>query len=248
MDVQYEAQYQQLEEQHWWFVARREAVADIIKQLQVPHTASILEIGCSGGPLQLALRDTGYRHLTGIDLSERAIDLARRRGLTDVAVMDGADLQFADASFDLLIASDVLEHIDDEDRALREWSRVLRPGGQIIIYVPAFQIMWSAHDEINHHYRRYTASSLRTALQRNGFSTERVSYWNSTLFTPAVAFRLAQRLLRSKAPAKVSGDLHVAGGAFNASLLALLRFENRLLRNMNLPLGISVFAIARKSA
>src|SRR5687767_2356200 len=131
MDLTYEAKYHQLEEQHWWFASRRDAVYDLIAGLKLPASAAILEIGCSGGPLLQRLRAAGYTDLTGIDVSAPAIELAVARGVSNVSVMDGAALEFVTARFDVVIASDVLEHIEDETKALNEWTRVLKPGGQL---------------------------------------------------------------------------------------------------------------------
>ncbi|KAA9331346.1 class I SAM-dependent methyltransferase [Hymenobacter busanensis] len=247
MDTTYEAHYHQLEENHWWFAARRNIVFNLIRQYAPSPDTAILEIGCSGGPLLLDLRAAGYSNLTGIDVSETGIALARRRGLDSVQVMDGAKLDFPDASFDLLIASDVLEHIEDEDQAVREWLRVLRPGGQLIVFVPAFQFLWSQHDEVNHHYRRYSAKRLRATLERGRFAIERTSYWNSTLFLPVAAMRLLQSVLPKKKAAP-SGDLQVIPGGLNKALLTLLRTENRMLRFMDLPVGVSTFIVAKRPA
>lgn len=248
MDLTYEQKYHQLEEEHWWFTGRRDAVRKLIHSLQVPHTADILEIGCSAGPLQQILKTDGYTSLTGIDISEKAIALARYRGVPNVSVMDGARLDFPDASFDLLLASDVLEHIEDEVQAVREWTRVLRPGGQMIVFVPAFQMLWTRHDEVNHHYRRYTAAHLRRVLQEAGLQLERSSYWNTTLFFPTSAMRLAQRVLPRPAPSNGvdTGDLKKFPGWLNSLLSILLKTENNFLRHAPLPVGVSVFAVARK--
>ncbi|TGE20600.1 class I SAM-dependent methyltransferase [Hymenobacter aquaticus] len=249
MHPTYEQAYHQLEEQHWWFVARREAVFNQIQQLNLPPSARILEIGCSGGPLMLALRAAGYQNLHGIDVSEVGIRVAQSRGLTNVAVMDGAHLEFADNSFDLVIASDVLEHIENEQQALSEWRRVLCPKGQLIVFVPAFKSLWSRHDEVNYHFRRYSLPQLRAVVEQSGLGISRASYWNSALFFPAAVMRLAQRTLTSKNKAATdSGDLQILPGFLNGTLLTLLRAENQLFRRFKLPVGISAFVLATKKA
>lgn len=248
MQVQYEALYHQLEENHWWFRGRRDSVFDQIKRLKLPTSAAILEIGCSGGPLQQRLREAGFQHLTGIDISETAIALAHQRQIPNVSVMDGARLDFPDASFDLVVASDVLEHIEDEQQALREWRRVLRPGGQLLVYVPAYPQLWSQHDVVNRHFRRYTGATLQQALRTGGLQVLRQSYWNFTLFFPTYLIRQAQRLTSGPKPADEAGtgDLAALPQPLNRSLIWLLQAENRLLRHLNLPVGVSVFALARK--
>lgn len=252
MDLTYKAKYHHLKEQHWWFAGRRDAVYDLIRQLKLPTTAAILEIGCSGGPLMQRLRQQGYADVTGIDVSAPAIELAQARGVPHVSVMDGANLEFADARFDLVIASDVLEHIEEEGRALREWVWVLRPGGQLLVFVPAHAYLWSEHDVVNHHFRRYSRAGLLAALRGAGLRPRRSSFWNAAMFFPTATLRLGKRLLSGPTPTTVAagstGDLHQFAGPLNKLLLNWVRAENTVLRHANLPVGVSVFALAQKPA
>ncbi|RYU77892.1 class I SAM-dependent methyltransferase [Hymenobacter persicinus] len=250
MNLEYEEKYHQIEENYWWFQARRDMVFRLIQDLKLPKTAAILEIGCSGGPLLQRLTRTGYSDLTGIDVSETGIAVAQQRGIANVSCMDGAHLDFPDASFDLVIASDVLEHIQDEAQALREWTRVLRPGGQLLVFVPAFSFLWGKHDVVNQHFRRYTAAQLAAGLSRAGLRVQRRSYWNVGLFFPTAAVRLLKRLR----PAPVAtpeeplqDDFFATPPLLNSVLRGFITAENRLLRLLNAPVGVSVFALARKS-
>jgi SAM-dependent methyltransferase len=250
MDLTYEAKYHQLEEQHWWFASRRDAVFALIREMKLPLTAAILEIGCSGGPLMQRLRQQGYTDVTGIDVSAPAIELAQARGVPHVSVMDGAALEFADTRFDLVIASDVLEHIEDEAKALQEWTRVLRPGGQLLVFVPAHAYLWSEHDVVNHHYRRYSRSGLVAAMMRAGLRPLRSSFWNAAMYLPTAALRLGKRLVGGPpAPTATpgsTGDLHHFAGPLNKLLFRWVWLENLILRRANLPIGVSVFALAQK--
>ena len=252
MDLTYEAKYHQLEERHWWFAGRRDVVYDLIQRLQLSPTAAILEIGCSGGPLMQRLRAAGYADLTGIDVSAPAIELAQARGVPNVSVMDGAALEFADTRFDLVIASDVLEHIENEAKALSEWTRVLKPGGQMLVFVPAHSYLWSEHDVVNHHFRRYSRAGLVAALIRAGLRPSRSSFWNAAMYFPTAALRLGRRLVSGPVSSEkkpgATGDLHHFAGPANAALLGWVKAENRLLRHVDLPLGVSVFALAQKPA
>lgn len=246
MEIDYERTYHRFESDHWWFVARRQIVRDLVVQQTQGRDGQILELGCSGGQLMQELRGLGYTRITGIDISADAVSLCRNAGL-DARLMDAQTLAFDDESFDVLTASDVLEHLQDERRALQEWRRVLKPGGLLIIFVPAFMFLWTEHDEANKHYRRYTARQLVGSLQANGFRVERSSYWNVTLFPPVAAIRLGRRLMPKPARSSGQGDLHPAPKAVNVLLVRLLKFENSLLRmGMNSPFGISTFAVARK--
>ncbi|WP_303309535.1 class I SAM-dependent methyltransferase [Hymenobacter sp. BT730] len=247
MNIEYELKYHQIEENYWWFQARRDMVFRLIQDLKLPHTAAVLEIGCSGGPLLQRLAAVGYSNLTGIDVSEAGVAVARQRGISNVSCMDGAHLDFPDASFDLVVASDVLEHIQDEAQALREWMRVLRPGGQLLVFVPAFQFLWGKHDEVNQHWRRYSAAQLTAALRTAGLQVQRHSYWNVGLFFPTAAVRLLKRLLPAdERPAK--DDFFATPPLLNTLLRGYISAENRLLQALNAPVGVSVFALARKPA
>lgn len=247
MNIEYELKYHQIEENYWWFQARRDMVFQLVQDLRLPVTAPILEIGCSGGPLLQRLSAQGYRHLTGIDVSEAGIAVAQARGIPNVSCMDGAHLDFPDASFDLVIASDVLEHIQDEAQALREWTRVLRPGGQLVVFVPAFQFLWGKHDEVNQHFRRYTAAQLAQCLHQAGLQVRRKSYWNVGLFFPTAAVRLLKRLLPAE-DQPLKDDFFATPPLLNTVLRGIITTENRLLRALNAPVGVSVFALARKAA
>jgi SAM-dependent methyltransferase len=160
--------------------------------------------------------------------------------------MDATNPQYADQSFDLLIASDVLEHIGDEGPALRNWLRILKSGGHLIVCVPAFTFLWSHHDTVNHHQRRYTRKTLRCALDRAGFAVRRTGYWNFSLFFPVAAVRIVQRAL-GPSDNPTAGQLHASSPPVNSVLYALLRTENRFLLNFcSFPFGISVFAITSR--
>lgn len=250
MNLEYELKYHQIEENYWWFQARRDMVFRLVQNLRLPHAAPILEIGCSGGPLLQRLAGQGYTNLTGIDVSEAGIAVARQRGIPNVSCMDGAHLNFPDASFDLVIASDVLEHIQDEARALREWSRVLRPGGQLLVFVPAFSFLWGKHDEVNQHFRRYSAPQLTGALRQAGFAVQRHSYWNVGLFFPTAAVRLLNRV-RPPQPTPgetLKDDFFATPSLLNTLLRGFIVAENRVLQALNAPVGVSVFSLARKPA
>lgn len=247
MNIEYEIKYHQIEENYWWFQARRDMVFRLAQDLQLPRNAAILEIGCSGGPLLQRLRSSGYTDLTGIDVSEAGIAVAQQRGIPNVWCMDGTHLTFPDASFDLVVASDVLEHIEDEAQALREWVRVLRPGGRLLVFVPAFQFLWGKHDEVNQHFRRYTATSLTSRIQDAGLHVLRRSYWNVSLFFPTAAVRLLNRFLpKSDKPAK--DDFFYSSPIVNSLLSGIITAENKLLQSIDAPVGVSVFALASKAS
>jgi ubiquinone/menaquinone biosynthesis C-methylase UbiE len=244
MEQSYSLKYHELEEKHWWFIGRRDIIFGLIKDHR--RDVEILEIGCSGGVLIEFLNKQGFLKLHGIDIDERAIEICRQRGIKQVMVADAQETGFKEEQFDVLIASDVLEHIKDEDKALREWYRILKPGGTLIIFVPAFQFLWSNHDEVNRHFRRYSKSALVKILEKNSFKTEKVSYWNFSLFFPISLFRLFQKFLSANRK-RASAQLYEFNTLINKTLEYILRLENNFLSTgINLPIGVSLFIIGRK--
>jgi SAM-dependent methyltransferase len=246
MNKDFERVYHEVEAAHWWFVARRALVKNLVCRVAPNRAARILEIGCSGGPLLQQLRDAGYADLTGIDISPEAVALCRERKLGAVAVMDAQQPDFPPESFEVITASDVLEHLADAPRALAAWRTLLRPGGTVIIFVPAFQFLWSGHDEVNQHFHRYRAGELAALARAAGFEVQRRGYWNFFLFPPVALVRWIKRLL---GPAKnPSGDIKPVAAPLNALLAFLLRIENRLLlAGLNFPWGVSAMVIARRT-
>jgi len=248
MKPAYEAHYHRLEEDHWWFRGRRNIVRTLVLQANADPNCCILEMGCSGGPLIQQLQSDGYQRVTGIDISSEAIALCRQRHLIDTYVMDAQKLSFPDEQFDVITASDVLEHLADAPGAIREWRRLLKPGGILIVFVPAFQFLWSEHDEANKHHRRYRRGELNQLLTASGLTVERSSYWNWLLFFPVALVRLLKRFWPRR-PAADQGDLFVVPGVINRTLTWLLCCENGWLRHGgNFPFGVSVMAVARKQA
>lgn len=191
------------------------------------------------------LASDGYRHVTGVDISKEGVALCHQRGLADAHVMDAQKLDLPHSYFDVITASDVLEHLPDAPKALAEWYRVLKPGGEMVVFVPAFRFLWSEHDEVNLHFHRYTKAGLSRIISQAGFRVVRASYWNFCLFWPVAAVRLLRRVLPKSHSA--GGDIKPAAEIVNRLLAALLRSENWLiLKGLNFPAGVSAMVIARK--
>jgi SAM-dependent methyltransferase len=248
MNRDYEAKYHALEDRHWWFRARREAVLALALQLCPDRSTKILEIGCSAGVLIRQLQAAGYASIRGIDISQEAIAECHRRRTPEAMVMDAQRLDFPDSSFGLITASDVLEHLADDQGALREWYRVLAPGGLLMVFVPAFPILWSEHDIANQHCRRYRLDELCAKASAAGFTVERKSYWNASLFLPIAAVRTCKRLFSKRDRKGVcDSDLFPPPAALNWSLYKILMSENAALcHGFNFPFGVSAMIITRK--
>ena len=246
MDKQYELKYHRLEENYWWFRARRDIIFRLLRQLDVSYSSKIIDLGCSGGRLIDFLRKKGFRNISGIDISREAIIECKKRGIKDTFVRNCINTKFKNKEFDILIASDILEHIETDSEAMREWNRILKTDGILIVFVPAFNFLWSKHDEVNHHYRRYSQVKLANDLKKHKFRILKISYWNFSLFIPVSFIRIIQHFTPEKH--KVNGDqLFQLPYMVNKALTCLLEMENRLLEKALIyPYGLSVFAVAKK--
>src|SRR3989344_4017825 len=151
----------------WWNVGRRRILKDVVTRHMDSRGAKILDVGCGPGGNILFLAEFG--EVTGLDSSDEALSFARGRGFSRVVKGDGGALPFSDGTFHLVSALDVIEHIKDDERTLGEMFRVLKPGGLLLMTVPAYPWMWSEHDEALHHMRRYRAGELRTKIKNGGF-------------------------------------------------------------------------------
>jgi SAM-dependent methyltransferase len=241
MRKDYADRYQKEEATHWWIKGRR----DIVKALvaQEDRDAKVLDIGCSGGLLMKELSDLGFRDVHGVDLSRTGVAMARKRGQRNARVADGTKMPYRPNSFDVLIASDILEHIPDEGRALREWARVLKPGGKAYLFVPAFMSLWSAQDEVNFHQRRYRRKELAEKVRRQGLEVVRSSYWNFLLFFPKTAVAVFVGVTKPKG----EQPLFFFGSFINTLLSWLMWVENSLMAiGIDYPVGVSAFVLARK--
>ena len=237
-----------LEERHWWYRGRRavlEAVLDGLGPLGRPgETARVLDAGCGSGRNMVELAGRGA--VTGVELASRSLEVARARGLGPVVPGSLDDrLPFDDASFDLAVALDVLEHVADDAAALAELARVLAPGGRLLVTVPQYGWLWGEHDVLAHHHRRYTRSLLLARATAAGLEAERVTAFNTVLLAPIAAARLVQRARRRPQPESDLG--RTPQGAVNRALEGVLRAEARLIRGgRDLPAGVSLLTVLRR--
>lgn len=223
---------------HWWYVARRDVLHDLIsRKIRLPQDARILEIGVGSGHNLGMLARFGLVDGHEVDEASRALSSAR----TGVTVGDARLPELTgvpDAHYDLVAILDVLEHVEDDVAALRGISRRLKPGGKILITVPQYPWMWSGHDVANHHFRRYTKTSLTAAVQTAGLRLELLTNFNSLLFPLAVASRFAD-----KARGREGSDDKVPAAPLNALLRVVFGLERHLIGRLPLPPGMSLAAI-----
>jgi SAM-dependent methyltransferase len=240
--TEYEAMLGQ-DERHWWYRGRRRVLAAVIGSLDLPASSRVLDAGCGSGRTLDDLAALGEAH--GAEPSPLGVEAARRRGHV-VRRAPVEELPFEDAAFDLVTCLDVIEHTPDDERALRELRRVTRPDGALVVTVPAYPALWSAHDVSNRHYRRYTRAALRTAARASGWRVERETGFNAAYLAPAAAVRLARRRAPAAATAEPASELALTPPALNGLLEAPLRLEASLIaRGRDLPAGLSLLAVLR---
>jgi SAM-dependent methyltransferase len=233
-DWRYREQFE-LEDRHWWFRARRGVIWSLIARAGLPPSPRILDAGCGTG--RNLLEFGGLGPASGVDAFAQAVDFCRDRGLEDVRQAPIEELPFDAASFDLLLATDVIEHIDDDTAALRELHRVAARQARLVLTVPAYQWLWSEHDESVHHRRRYTARRLRERVLATGWAPTVETYFFTTVLAP-VAFL---RTLRTRTGRSGGSDLALPPPALNRVLELVVRGEARLIeRGLRLPAGVSL--------
>jgi len=261
-----------LETDYWWFAGRRAIIESLLREamakprppqeLRLSSASRLLDIGCgTGANLEMLRRAVGPKgQLAGADFSPLALDFARRHESqnssrkTSLLRADALRLPFADGTFDVVTMFDVLEHLSDDTCALQEIGRVLRSGGALVLSVPAYQRLWSAHDEALHHFRRYEFQGLKRLLHQNGFDGLRLSFAMSMM--PPIAWLWRRYILPFKPRRPREAKRHSEGGAvlpavppiFNRALIEYLKMEGRIIPHRPLRFGTSLVCIAFKKA
>jgi SAM-dependent methyltransferase len=229
-----------LQDGHWWFEGRRRILAGLIGALELPKPAQILEVGCGpGGNLAMLKR---FGEVTALEPDEASRAYAAER--TGVRIEGGLlpnGLPFAPASFDLVCAFDVIEHVDADAASVAALARLLKPGGYLATTVPGQPWMWSRHDELHHHKRRYRLGPYRAMFEAAGLRVLTASYFNTLLFAPIAAVRALKLLTGSTA----ADDDAMPARPVNRLLTGLFAAEGPWLRHAALPIGVSIVLIAR---
>jgi SAM-dependent methyltransferase len=240
MDPAYAAVHAEEDRAHWWFLGRRAVIlAEMARRLPAGR-GRLVELGCGSGGMLEALGRFGTA--IGVETDPVLRARARERGL-DVragALPDAIPLE--NGRWDAVCLFDVLEHVDEEANALAACRRLLAPGGRLFVTVPAYAWLWSRHDELLGHRRRYTAGRLRRAAAEAGFAVERLTYFNVLLAPAIMAVRLARAALR-----RPGHDLDRPAPLVNRALAACFAAEARLLGWLSPPFGISILLVARRA-
>lgn len=241
MEQQYYATLNGVQETHWWYSARRKILSSVLESLfraRVPN-GTLYDLGCGVGANLPVLERFGPT--LGVDMSEDAIQFCKLRGRNNVTRADLNLLQgIPDNSGSVVLLADVIEHLEDEQPCLEAAHRALAPGGVLLVTVPAYRFLWSPADDIAHHFRRYTAGSLRRTLTPL-FEIEHITYFNTLLFGLVVAGRMGEKILR-----RGGEDMAHAPKPVNFVLEKVFGSEALIVPRLSLPFGVSLLCVARK--
>lgn len=233
-----------VEDSHWWYVGRREILESFLErissQLQTENNElRILDVGCgTGGNLEMLKK---FGAAEGVDVSDEALEFCRSKGLT-VHKGLAEELPFADESFDVVTALDVVEHLDDDVAGLKEMFRVTRRGGKTLIFVPAFMWLWGVQDDVSNHRIRYTKKQIVERLKKAGFEIERATYANITFFAPILGGRTLMKLTGVKPESENNVNVSALNGIFGK----IFSSEKYWLKNFDFPFGVSIVITANK--
>ena len=233
----------ELDQDHWWFIARRRILASLIERIvKPPREARLLEVGCGTGH-NLAMLGQ-YGTLEACELDDCARALAAKRLGREIKTARLPDLSmFERDSYDVVALLDVLEHVPDDVASLKAILKRLKPGGALVLTVPANPWMWSAHDAAHHHFRRYSKRELNRVVREAGFDVQLLSFCNTLLFPLVAAARVLGKITR-----KESADDSLPGAPVNAALEKIFGLEAAMVGRTPMPFGVSLVAVLRRPA
>lgn len=244
MQRDYYKQYFHLERNNWWFLVRFEIIRQSIKKYVYKGTPlKILNIGVATGAGSDMLSEFG--DVVSSEYDEETCTFLRENLKMNVTQASVTDLPFDDHTFDLVCAFDVIEHVEDDLKAYEEMKRVCSHGGYIAVTVPAFMIMWSGHDVVNHHYRRYREEGIMKLLTQHRLKVIRSTYFNTILFLPVLAVRLLNNLIK-KNETPASDFQKPTPVWINKVLKFIFSLEMIILKKTSLPFGVSYLSISKK--
>lgn len=251
MDQQYFEEYYHLERVNWWFTVRRKILSERINHLlNQPKGMQSLNIGAATGTTSDMLTDFG--EVMSVEYDAQCCNYTKTFLSTPIIQGSITELPFANDSYDLVCAFDVIEHVEEDGKAIAEMIRVCKPGGHIAITVPAYMFLWGSHDLVNHHYRRYTLQQLTRLIHQHQGDIIYKTYFNSILFIPIAAFRIVTQLIekiKGKTSTIAQSDHTILGtnGFFNSLLAGIFKIDYYLLKwGIRFPFGVSIMIFFQK--
>ncbi len=246
MNKEYVLQYAELERKNWWFKVRKKIIAAAIKKNcnPLPYNTAVLNVGAAAGASSQWLSQFGK--VTSVE-NDKDFVAFLKEAKEDVQESGAEQLPFANNQFDLVCAFDVIEHIEDDNKAVHEMLRVCRAGGFLVVTVPAFQSLWSSHDAVNHHKRRYTKKSLLTLIEKMDCEVKYATYFNSLLFLPVWIFRKVKNIFSKPSQKLVADFAYTSNGSIVSFILEkIFALEIFLLRFLRFPFGVSLLLVLQK--
>jgi SAM-dependent methyltransferase len=231
-----------VEAEHWWFAGRRQLFANEIARANISQNSLILDVGVGSGSNLRMLAEMEFPHVIGLDPNPDVVRICQDKGFASVRQGSLCDLPFSSESFDLVLATDVIEHVQDDVAALKEIYRVLRPGGYVLIAVPAFQSLWGLQDEVALHFRRYRLGTLVERVFGAKLTIVRSYYFNYMLFVPIWTARQIIRLARIR----LQSENEVNSPLTNRILTAIFRLDITTAPLLRPPFGVSALVFAQK--
>jgi SAM-dependent methyltransferase len=247
VDPRLEESLLRAEEEHYWFRGRRRTLRRLIGDLPLPPEPEILDVGCGGGRFLLDLAAVG--RVSGTEPSPMSFEVARRRGVGEVIQAPIEALPFEPDSFDLLTCLDVIEHVEDDVGGFSAMLRVARPGALLVVTVPAYPWLWSEHDVLNHHFRRYRRRTLVAAAEQAGWQLVQSTYFNFLLLAPAAVYRLLESIGADRLRPASRAVLTETPRLLSRALEQPLRLEATLMAaGVRIPAGLSLLGVFRAPA
>lgn len=240
MEKQLHRLFYEIEDTHWWSVGMRKIQLHFLKKYLKVKNPLILDVGCGTGRTLKELSKIGKT--IGVDSSSEALKFCRMRGLKNVYFAKATKLPFKNNFFNCVTMFDVIEHIKDDVKALKEVERVLKNNGIALFTTPAFMFLWDDHDRMNRHYRRYTLGEFTKKLDKASLKLIYISYFNTFLFPLVVVFKVLNQLLGRKR----FFNNQKTEEPLNSLLLRIFSAEKILLDFLKFPFGISILCVAKK--
>ena len=249
MKEKFYEEYHDISEWHWWYKGRRRIIFSILeKYFNHKILFNILDVGCGPGEMLNDLSKFGK--IFSVDCDLKAIKICIQKGCLNTCISEAENLPYRESFFSLVLMLDVLEHLDSDENGLKEAVRVCKPGGIILLTVPAFQFLWGNQDIVSNHRRRYSIKDLNALVNSKELNVIKVSYFNFFLFPIISALRVLRNLMLNdykKVETTVKSDFSInKPGLFNNILTAIFSLECKFIDFLDFPVGSSIICVLKK--